>query len=62
MHLEAYQDVLSIITNGIAIVMLSSLAAWKVRNPLGWGLIGALFFPTSFIWKLRRCPTLESQA
>jgi hypothetical protein len=55
MHLEGYQDVFFIITYGLAIVMLSSLATWKNRNPLGWGLIGGLFFPTSFL-----CLLLES--
>ena len=55
MHLEGYEDVFSIITYGVAILMLSSLAAWKNRNPLGWGLIGGLFFPISFI-----CLLLES--
>jgi hypothetical protein len=55
MHLNGYQDVFFISTYGLAIVMLSSLAAWKNRNPLGWGLIGGLFFPTSFL-----CLLLES--
>ena len=55
MHLEGYEDVFSIITYGVAILMLSSLAGWKNRNPLGWGLIGGLLFPTSFI-----CLLLES--
>ena len=55
MHLEGYQDVFFIITYGLAMVMLSSLAAWKNRNPLAWGLIGGLFFPTSFL-----CLLLES--
>jgi len=55
MHLEGYQDVFFIITYGLAIVTLSSLAAWKNRNPLAWGLIGGLVFPTSFI-----CLLLES--
>ena len=49
MHLEGYEDVFSIITYGVAILMLSSLAAWKNRNPLGRGQIGGLFFPTSLI-------------
>jgi len=52
MHLEGYQDVLLIITYGLAIVMLSALADWKNRNFLAWGLIGGLFFPTSFIYLL----------
>ena len=55
MHLEGYQDVFFIITYGLAIVILSSLAAWKNRNPLAWGLIGGLLFPTSLI-----CLLLES--
>ena len=55
MHLEGYENVLFILTYGLAIVMLSSLAGWKSRNPLGLGLIGGLFFPTSFI-----CLLLES--
>ena len=59
MYLEGYQNVFFIITYGLAIVMLSSLAAWKNRNPLAWGLIGGLFFSTSFICLLlesHRCP------
>ena len=48
-------DVFFIVTYGLAIVMLSSLAGWKNRNPLAWGLVGGLFFPTSFI-----CLLLES--
>ena len=55
MNLDGYQDVFFIITYGLAIVMLSSLAAWKNRNPLAWGLIGGLVFLTSFI-----CLLLES--
>jgi hypothetical protein len=49
MHLQGYQDVRFLITYGVALVMLSTLAAWKHRNPLGWGVIGGLLFPTSFI-------------
>jgi hypothetical protein len=49
MHLEGFQDVLFIITYGLAIVILSLLADRKNRNPLAWGLIGGLFFPTSLI-------------
>src|SRR5436189_5116972 len=63
MHLESYQDVIAIITYALAIVMLSSLAAWKNRNPLAWGLIGALFFPTSLICLLLEshlCPKCKS--
>ena len=49
MYLEGFQDVLVIITYGLAIVILSILADWKNRNPLAWGLIGGLFFPCSLI-------------
>ena len=49
MQLEGFQDVLFIITYGLAIVILSILADCKNRNPLAWGLIGGLFFPTSLI-------------
>ena len=49
MHLEGFQEVLYIITYGLAIVILSILADWKNRNPLAWGLIGGLFFPCSLI-------------
>ena len=63
MHLEGYQDLFFIITYGLAIVMLSSLAVWKNRNPLGWGLIGGLFFPTSFLCLLLEahlCPKCKA--
>jgi hypothetical protein len=63
MHLEGYQDVFFLITYGLAIVMLSSLAAWKNRNALAWGLIGGLFFPTSLICLLLEthvCPNCRA--
>jgi hypothetical protein len=47
MHLEGFQDVLVIITYGLAILILSIVADLKNRNPLVWGLIGGLFFPCS---------------
>ena len=50
MHLEGFQDVLYIITYGLAIVIPSLVADRKNRNPLGWGLIGELFFPCSLIY------------
>jgi len=50
MHLEGFQDVLYIITYGLAVVILSILADCKNRNPLAWGLIGGLFFPCSLIY------------
>jgi len=49
MHLEGFYDVLYIITYSLAILILSCIADGKNRNPLGWGLIGGLFFPTSLI-------------
>jgi hypothetical protein len=55
MHLEGFQDVLYIITYGLAILTLGLIADRKNRNPLAWGLLGGLFFPTSFI-----CLLLES--
>ena len=64
MHLQGYQDVFFIITYAVALVMLSSLAAWKNRNPLGWGLIGGLFFPCSLIYLAflpRLCPKCKSE-
>lgn len=63
MHFEGYHDVFCIITYGVAIVMLSSLAAWKNRNLLAWGLIGGLLFPTSFIYLLLEshlCPRCKA--
>ena len=50
MHLENFQNVLIIVTYGLAILMLSIVAARKHRNPLAWGLIGGLFFPCSLIY------------
>ena len=50
MNLEGYQDVLFIITYGLAILILSIVADRKNRNPLVWALIGGLFFPCSLIW------------
>ena len=39
MHLEGFQDVLVIVTYGLAILILSVIADHKHRNPLVWGLI-----------------------
>jgi hypothetical protein len=50
MHLEGFQDVLVIITYGLAILILSIVADRKNRNPLVWGLLGGLFFPCSLIY------------
>jgi hypothetical protein len=50
MHLEGFQEVLYIITYGLAILILSIVADGKNRNPLGWGLIGGLFSPCSLIY------------
>jgi len=50
MHLEGFQDVLAIVTCGLAILILSIVADRKNRNPLVWGLIGGLFFPCSLIY------------
>jgi hypothetical protein len=48
MHPEGSQDVLVIITYGLAILILSIVADRRNRNPLG--LIGGLFFPCSLIY------------
>jgi hypothetical protein len=59
MQLEAFHDVFLIVTYGLAIVILSILADRKHRNPLVWGLIGALCFPCSLIYLAflpRLCP------
>jgi hypothetical protein len=64
MHLEAYQDVLYIITYGLAIVSLSFLADCKNRNPLAWGLIGGLLFPCSLVYLgflTRLCPKCKGE-
>ena len=64
MHLEGFQDVLFIITYGLAIVILSLLADRKNRNPLAWGLIGGLFFPCSLIYLAclpRLCPKCKDE-
>ena len=39
MHLEGLQDVLAIVTYGLAILVLSIVADQKNRNPLAWGLV-----------------------
>ena len=45
MHLEGFQDVLGIVTYGLAIVILSIVADRKKRNPLAWGLTRGIAFP-----------------
>lgn len=50
MDLEGFQDVVVIITYGVAILILSIVADRTNRNPLVWGVIGRLFFPCSLIY------------
>ncbi len=64
MHFEGFQDVLYIITYGLAILILSIVADRKNRNPLAWGLIGGLFFPCSLIYLAflpRCCPKCKGE-
>jgi hypothetical protein len=64
MQLEGFQEVLYIITYGLAIVILSIVADRKNRNPLGWGLIGGLFFPCSLLYlafQPRLCPKCKGE-
>jgi hypothetical protein len=64
MDLEGFQDVLVIITSGLAILILSIGADRKNRNPLVWGLIGGLFFPCSLIYLAflpRLCPKCKGE-
>jgi hypothetical protein len=64
MHLEGFQNVLFIVTYGLAILMLSIVADRKNRNPLIWGLIGGLFFPCSLIYLAflpRLCPKCKEE-
>ena len=56
---EAFCDVLAIATYGVAILTLSIVADRKHRNPILWGLIGGLCFPSSLIclaFLPRLCP------
>jgi hypothetical protein len=64
MHLEGFQDVLAIITYGLAILVLSIVADRKNRNPLAWGLLGGLFFPSSLVYLAflpRLCPKCKDE-
>ena len=64
MHLEGLQDVLVIVTYGLAILILSIVADRKNRNPLVWGLIGGLLFPCSLIYLAflpRLCPKCQDE-
>ena len=64
MHLEGLQDVLAIVTYGLAILVLSIVADQKNRNPLAWGLVGGLFFPCSLIYLAflpRLCPKCKGE-
>jgi hypothetical protein len=64
MHPEGIQDVLVIVTYGLAILILSTVADRKNRNPLVWGLIGGLFFPCSLIYLAflpRLCPKCKTE-
>jgi hypothetical protein len=64
MHLEGFQDVLVIVTYGLAILILSVVADHKHRNPLAWGLIGGLFLPCSLLYLAflpRLCPKCKAE-
>jgi hypothetical protein len=64
MHLEGFQDVLAIVTYGLAIVVLSIVADRKNRNPLAWALLGGLFFPCSLVYLAflpRLCPKCKGE-
>ena len=64
MHLEGFQDVLVIVTYGLAILILSVVTGRKHRNPLVWGLIGGLFFPCSLLYLAflpRLCPKCKCE-
>ena len=64
MHLEGFQDVLVIVTYGLAILILSIVADRKHRNPLAWGLIGGFLFPCSLLYLAflpRLCPNCKEK-
>jgi hypothetical protein len=64
MHLEGFQDVLAIVTYGLAILVLSMVAYRKNRNPLAWGLLGGLFFSGSLVYLAllpRLCPKCKGE-
>ena len=64
MHLEGLQDVLAIVTYGLAILVLSVVADQKNRNPLAWGLVGGLFFPCGLIYQAflpHLCPKCKGE-
>jgi hypothetical protein len=64
MHLEGFQDVLVIVTYGLAVLILSMVANRRNRNPLAWGLIGGLFSPCSLIYLAflpRLCPKCKAE-
>jgi len=64
MDLEGFQDVVVIITYGLAIVTLSIVADRTNRNPLVWGVIDGLFFPCSLIFLALLpglCPKCENE-
>jgi hypothetical protein len=64
MHLEVFQDVLVIVTYGLAILILSIVADRKNRNPLVWGLVGGLFFPCGLVclaFQPCLCPKCKSE-
>lgn len=64
MHLGGYQDVLMLVTYGLAILILSIVADRKHRSPLVWGLIGGLVFPCSLIYLAllpRLCPKCKAE-
>jgi hypothetical protein len=59
-----FQDVLAIVTYGLAILVLSVVADQKNRYPLAWGLVGGLFFPCSLIYLAflpRLCPKCKDK-
>jgi hypothetical protein len=64
MHLVGFQDVLAIVTYGLAILVLSVVADQKNRYPIAWGLVGGLFFPCSLIYLAflpRLCPKCKDK-
>jgi len=64
MNLQGLQEVLAIVSYGLAILILSFVADRKHRNPLAWGLIGGLLFPCSLLYLVflpRICPRCKGE-
>jgi len=64
MHIDGFEDVFPIVTYAVAILILSVVADSKNRWPLGWGLFGGLFFPSSLIYLAflpRLCPKCKEE-